>query len=121
MESRRGSQRDFHGVKIFNDGTIFALIVALVFEKNFVVGKFTVEDVAAMSFVDNYQVKVRHAWRSVFVVKNSFDHALNSRDLQTCFLAESFIAEFVDVVDFIWRQQVFELDGGENVLSLVAE
>lgn len=49
VERGRGSQRDFHGVEIFDNIAIFALIVTLVAERNFVVSKFTIENVTAMS------------------------------------------------------------------------
>lgn len=46
---------------------------------------------------------------------------MNGRDLKARFFVEGLIAEFVDVVNFIERQQVFKFDGGENILSLFAE
>ena len=62
------------------------------------VGKFTVENVAAMTYKTRLTLHCRH--------------------LQTRFTAKIFVAEFVDVVDFVERQQIFKLNGCENILSL---
>ena len=72
LQSRGCGQSYFYSIEVFNNATIFALIISLVAIKDFCVIHFFVQNIAAVRFVDNDQVVVGNGGHGApFVVKDT--------------------------------------------------
>ena len=116
------SQRNFHSVKILDDGAVFADIVILVTVEHFGFAHFLVQNVSTVCLIDHNQIVVSNGGHGIaFRIEDAFNEALYGCDMNFCLSVNFLFLETFDVVDRIESHQVFDLDFLENILGLLTK
>ena len=122
MECRGCSQSDFYGVKIFDDGTVFADVVILVTVEHLGFAHFLVQNIPAVSLVDHNQIIVSNRGHGIaFGIEDALYKALYRSDMYFRFSVDFLFIQALDIVDGIQGHQLFNFNFFENILSLLAK
>ena len=122
LQGRSSRQRNFDRIEVFNYAAVFTLIVPLITIQYFGIAHLFVQNVSAMCLINDDQVVVgdsRHAFS--IVIENAPHHALHGCNLDTCFFVNALVVKPLDIVNFVKRHQIFQLDLLEYIRSLIAQ
>ena len=116
------SQRNFHSVKILNDGAVFADIVILVTVEHFGFAHFLVQNVSTVCLIDHNQIVVSNGGHGITLgIEDTFDKALYRSDMYFRFSVNFLFIQALDIVDGIQGHQFFDFDFFENILGLLTK
>ena len=123
LQGRCGRQPDLDRLKVVDDFSVFALIVALIAVELFLVAHFPVKDVAPVGLVHDNQIIVADGGHPVaaLAVEDAFDHTLYRGDVDARFPFSKPVRQAADSVDLAQGVQLLEPDIPEHLQRLRAE
>ena len=123
VQGRRGGEADLHGVEVFEHAPIFRDVVLLSSEAQFGIGHFSVEQIAAMAFIDHHEVILidGRRFRAIGRIQHSLHQTLDRADVDLGVALRRHILQTLEAKDVGKGFPGDDLGGGELARRLIAK
>ena len=122
VQRRCCSQRNFHGIKVLNDGTVFADVVILVTVEHLGFAHFLIQNISTVCFVNHNQIVVCNGGHGISLgIEDTLNKTLDRCDMYFCFSVYFLFIQALDVIDGIQGHQFFVFYVLEYIFGLLTK